>query len=325
MVGTMYSPKTLVDPAILKALPKGSVVVNVINHGKTNWAKGFKVEVETPNGQEKAYFLKIMDRESALEMATGEFESLVAMRQYIPNNVAKAVGVGPLEDDCTKSYFIVEFKNMRPEKPSPQTLAAVLSKMHQTSESPTGAFGFPVPTYKGYFRVNNNWCEKWEDWFSREFRQTVQNYCSRRGPDPELAELFEEFSAKVIPRLLRPLETGGRHIKPTLCHSDLWHGNAALDLETQECIIFDPCLDLSYFRGERSGWSYEYIEEYVKLVQPSEPREDFDDRNALYVMRNHIVSASLWDHWLYIMDNVKDEMRRLLAKHPDGFAGFKET
>lgn len=61
-------------------------------------------------------------------------------------------------------------------------------------------------------------------------------------------------------------------------------------------------VDLSYFRGERSGWSYEYIEEYVKLVQPSEPREDFDDRNALYVMRNHIVSASLWDHWLYIMD-----------------------
>ncbi|KAH8903046.1 hypothetical protein BR93DRAFT_931480 [Coniochaeta sp. PMI_546] len=265
-------------------------------------------------------------------MATGEFESQVAMQQCIPDNVAKAVGVGPLENDSTKSYFIVEFKDMRAKKPSPQMVATVLAKMHKTSESPTGAFGFPVTTYKGYFPVNNDWCEKWEDWFSREFRQTLQNFYSRRGEDLEFVELFEDFSSKVIPRLLRPLETGGRYIKPTLCHTDLWHGNAALDLETQECIIFDPCclyghneVDLSFFRGEGYGWSNEYIEEYVKQVQPSEPREDFDDRNALYAMRNYIVSATLWDHWLHMMKHVKDEMRRLIAKHPEGFAGFAET
>jgi len=61
-------------------------------------------------------------------------------------------------------------------------------------------------------------------------------------------------------------------------------------------------VDLSFFRTEAYGWSKEYIEEYVKLVQPSEPQEDFDDRNALYAMRNYIVSATLWDHWLHMMD-----------------------
>ena len=35
------------------------MVVNVDNHGKTNWAKGLKVEVETPDGKERAYFLKV--------------------------------------------------------------------------------------------------------------------------------------------------------------------------------------------------------------------------------------------------------------------------
>jgi fructosamine-3-kinase len=183
-------------------------------------------------------------------MATGEYESQVAMQKCIPDNVAKAVGVGPLEVDSTKSYFIVEFKDMRARKPSPAAVAAVLAKMHQASESPTGKFGFPVPTYKGYFPVNNDWCDKWEDWFAREFTQTLQNFYSRRGEDPELMGLFDEFAAKVIPRLLRPLETGGRTVKPVLCHSDLWHGNAALDLETQEPIIFDPCCLYGHNEGE---------------------------------------------------------------------------
>lgn len=41
--------------------------MSVDNHGKTNWAKGLKVEVEV-DGEEKAYFLKVREHfaESAL-------------------------------------------------------------------------------------------------------------------------------------------------------------------------------------------------------------------------------------------------------------------
>ena len=38
------------------------------------------------------------------------------------------------------------------------------------------------------------------------------------------------------------------------------------------------------FRGQNYGWSPEYLEEYLKKVQQSEPRQDFDDRNAIYAM-----------------------------------------
>ncbi|KAB5566765.1 Fructosamine/Ketosamine-3-kinase [Coniochaeta sp. 2T2.1] len=239
-------------------------------------------------------------------MARGEFESLVALQKYIPDNVPKPVALGPLQDGTiTKCYFVVEFKDMLALKPSPQATASVLSRLHHMSESPNGKFGFPVTTYKGYFPVNNDWCDTWEAWFSREFAQTLRNYYLRRGEDCELVHLYSEFSDKIIPRLLRPLETGGRSIKPTLCHTDLWHGNAAVGRETQECIIFDPCclyVDLGFFRTEKYGWNTAYIEEYAKLMQPSEPQADFDDRIAVYAMRNYIVSATLWDHWLHMMD-----------------------
>ena len=42
-----------------------------------------------------------------------------------------------------------------------------------------------------------------------------------QGPSQELNELYVAIYEKVIPRLLRPLETGGRQIEPCLVHGDL--------------------------------------------------------------------------------------------------------
>ena len=44
--------------------------------------------------------------------------------------------------------------------------------------------------------------------------------------------LFGHVTSKVIPRLLRPLETGGRQIKPSLVHGDLYSGNVSVDAVT---------------------------------------------------------------------------------------------
>jgi hypothetical protein len=52
---------------------------------------------------------------------------------------------------------------------------------------------------------------------------------------------------------------------------------------TETPLTFDA-VDLGMFRGPRYGWNAEYIKEYVKLVPPSEPVEDFDDRVAIYAM-----------------------------------------
>ena len=59
-------------------------------------------------------------------------------------------------------------------------------------------------------------------------------------PSKELGDLSPDLFEKVIPRLLRPLETDGNSITPVLVHGDLWCGNAAVDRETDAPLIFDP-------------------------------------------------------------------------------------
>lgn len=174
-------------------------------------------------------------------MAVGEFESQKAMKQCIPDNAAKPIAVGHLENNSPSAFYLCEFRDMRVRRPTAPSLAAILARMHQTSKSPTGKFGFPVVTFKGYAPMNNAWCDRWEDWFLRQFRLDIQWEQYVRGPDPEMEQLVAEFSAKVIPRVLRPLQTGGRNINPSLCHADIEHGNIHIDLQTQEPIIFDPC------------------------------------------------------------------------------------
>ena len=53
-----------------------------------------------------------------------------------------------------------------------------------------------------------------------------------RGSSEELKELSEQLLEKVIPRLLRPLETGPIALEPCLIHGDLWYGNTATELDT---------------------------------------------------------------------------------------------
>lgn len=58
----------------------------------------------------------------------------------------------------------------------------------------------------------------------------------KTGKMQELKGLLLE---KVIPRLLRPMETEGRSITPTLVHGDFWHGNTSTDVDTGAPLMFD--------------------------------------------------------------------------------------
>ena len=85
----------------------------------------------------------------------------------------------------------------------------------------------------------NNWTDNWEKFYSRQWRADLVQVQKVHGEDPELQAIGEEYCDKVIGRLLWPLQTGGRNIKPSLCHGDLWDGNVQIHVDTQEPIIFD--------------------------------------------------------------------------------------
>lgn len=50
--------RAVVSKLTSSALPSNCKVLSVTRHGKTNWAKGLRVEVEL-DGSQKAYFLKV--------------------------------------------------------------------------------------------------------------------------------------------------------------------------------------------------------------------------------------------------------------------------
>ena len=78
-----------------------------------------------------------------------------------------------------------------------------------------------------------------------------------QGPDVELKTLLGQTISKVIPRLLRPLETGGRQIKPCLVHGDLYSGNVSVHAATRGPILYDPaCL---YAHNECESYSLSIV------------------------------------------------------------------
>lgn len=203
-------------------------------------------------------------------MAEAEYEAQNALSKHIPANTVVPMAWGMISDDPPRSFYLTKSRSLRPitssttcsDGSSASSLAtkllAVLKTLHQTSlsSSPTvaGGFGFPVRTFFGPTPMINIWTESWEEFFARQFRADVahvlayhhhhhhQGAPGAAADGGELATLAGEFADKVIPRLLRPLQTGGRVLEPVLCHGDLWDGNVAIDDDddgTGQLVLFD--------------------------------------------------------------------------------------
>ncbi len=224
-------------------------------------------------------------------MAEAEYEGQRAISQLIPNNAVIPVSWGFCEGTKSKSWYLAEFRNLDAKAPPLEQLLPIVEAMHRASISPTGKFGFHVTPYYGPLPMVAEWTDNWEEFWVREFRAGVAYVQSVLGEDPELAGLAEQVLLKVVPRLLRPLQTGGRSIKPSLCHGDLWDGNIQVDVETGEPVLFDPCpfyghfeMEFQCMRSSRYIVGRDFINLYKEKLGVSEPKEDFEDRVTLYAM-----------------------------------------
>jgi fructosamine-3-kinase len=174
-------------------------------------------------------------------MALGEYESQKALWEHLPDNVSVPLAYGTFEQDPSQSFFLTAFRNLVDRPLGPTQLVDVLERLHTSSVSPNGKFGFHVTTFNGWVPLLNDWCDTWEEWYSRQLRSDIRWQQEVRGVDADFNKVADEFFEKVVPRLLRPLETGSRSIKPTLVHGDIWHGNTQIDMDTQQVILFDSC------------------------------------------------------------------------------------
>ena len=94
--------------------------------------------------------------------------------------------------------------------PDVQKLARGLAELHMNGVNPDGKYGFYVPTLQGTVPQYTEWTETWEEFFSNSIRRVFENEEKSQGYDEEVHELCRLTLEKVVPRLLRPLETGGR-------------------------------------------------------------------------------------------------------------------
>ncbi|KAI9770333.1 MAG: hypothetical protein M1840_003492 [Geoglossum simile] len=320
------------DQNVLAKLPLGTEVLSINPHGESHCAQTVRINTRLSDVQ-KTYFMKAGSGMRGRDMMKGAFESETAFFSFASESVPKPIGWGTYESDKNRHFYICNFQDMIEGLPDRVKFPALVARIHLKSmdKSPTGKFGFPVTTHLANLPNDNSWRDTWEEWYSAAMQRILELEERVQGPDPELTDLSKGLLEKVIPRLLRPLQTRGRNIKPCLIHSDLWLGNVKPDAETKEPIIFDSCgfwghneADLGTWRSPRSGLGEPYIKEYLGHIPKSAPAEDFDDRNALYAMRyNLVVSTINKDRTSVHRQTFKREAKRLLEKYPNGICDFE--
>jgi hypothetical protein len=168
----------------------------------------------------KSCTLQLMDGERGRLMAEGEYKSMHALYTVAPDMVPEPLGWGTLEANPDGHFFLCEFVNLADEIPDPSLVCKKLAGLHKKSitMSPNGMYGFEVTTCNGTFPQDNRWNDSWEAFFAQQMdgafkaEEEVQGFCE------DYQRLLPPFFEKVIPRLLRPLETGENSLKPALLH-----------------------------------------------------------------------------------------------------------
>lgn len=222
-------------------LPTGCKVVSVERHGVSFWAHTGKIEIELGNGGSASFFVKALSGDTGKQMVHSEFESMKAIYNLTPEFAPKPVAYGSYASVSNTYFFLCEYRDMIEDMPDPVAFASRLAGLHQTSKSPNGKFGFHMTTYSGNQPQMTDWEASWETFFSKNLRFALDLEIEAKGYDPEFDELAPAIFDKVIPRLLRPLETEGRSVKPSLVHGDLWYANSGIDVDTDQPLVFDAC------------------------------------------------------------------------------------
>ncbi|KAI0100955.1 Fructosamine kinase-domain-containing protein [Nemania sp. FL0031] len=321
-----------IDPAVRAVLPSGGQVLSV-KHQREKSSSAmtvFKVKISL-KGEKIEYHLKVISHPNHSDAARGEFESQKLLGHHIPDNVTLPLAYGLLERDPSSSFLLTEFLRSNKTVANTQPLAEVLGRLHQAFASPNEKFGFHVTTYNDIVPLVNDWCDTWEEYFGRQLKSDIDCLHSIWGPDPDFDEVAGRVFEKVIPRLLRPLK-----IKPVLLHGNVWPSNVKFDEATQHIILYDSCcffghseFDLAMTRQRRYKFTKEDANMYRELVPPSDPVEDYDDRNAIYALRKDIVNLCLHgknspdDEQQALRAQVVKEMKRLIRKYPSSIAGYK--
>jgi protein-ribulosamine 3-kinase len=183
-------------------------------------------------------------------------------------------------------------------------------------------FGFPVPTCCGATVQDNSWRASWADFYADNRMRAILGACIKsNGPDAQLSECVEKIASTVVPRLLGSEHLG--NVTPVVIHGDLWsgnHGRGRISGEDGiEEVVYDPSSVYGHSEYELGimhmfgGYGGSFWREYQALVSKTEPKEEWEDRLALYELYHHLNHFALFGGGY--RSGAMSIMKRLLAKY----------
>ncbi|KAK8124810.1 uncharacterized protein PG998_000569 [Apiospora kogelbergensis] len=290
-----------------------------------------RIDLELADGTPYRLFLKTATSDLGMSMLRGEYHGTKAMHKFTPEGIPCPVAWGTYTSDPSTYFYLCEFRDMDEELPDIRKFSSMLAKLHRDSmDSPDspGQFGFHAMTHEGSMYQDVTWCATWEEFFRRRLQSFVDQELISQGPSEDLDEILPRFMEKVIPRLLRPLETHGRRLQPALLHGDIWAGNLATNPNTGDPIYFDPAVfwghneyDVGSMVTPRYRLGRHWMEEYHKFFPISAPESDYEDRNALYAISGHFCASTLYPDNKNFRKMAIEDMKKLLERFPDGYQG----
>ncbi|KAI1480224.1 Fructosamine kinase-domain-containing protein [Daldinia eschscholtzii] len=288
-----------IHKAVLDVMPSGTRIISAESSGISAWTKTAKVSVMLPDGSPKSYFLKRATGQGARPLVEGEFHSANAINDVVTGLVPKATGWGEYQECGSSVYFFLgDFHDMDfSMAPEPEAFMSKIAELHRRGTSPNGMFGYPVPTVCGKMERTVTWEKSWAMSFTHQLKDVIKYDNDTNGPWPEYDAACKQLIDVVIPRLLGALQSDGREITPALIHGDLWERNVGTDMDTGETVLFDPGCTYAHNEMEfgtwRCTWAYyfnssKFMRAYQRHIEPSEPTEEWDDRNRLYSIHPYL-------------------------------------
>ncbi len=260
----------------------------------------------------------------------GEFNSAKAVHEVVPNLVPKPIAWGTLSQDVNIHFILCVFHGTNHQSISAIHFAESVAKLHQKSAAPDNKFGFSITTHIGTLAQNNARTTSWEAYFSINFSQLLHlEKAIQRSDNLELENLSNAMLTKVIPRLLRPLETDGRSVIPVLLHGDISYNNLSASLKTKRPIVFDSAAFYGHneydLRNVALGLpGIEFLEVYNETIPVSDPKEDFQDRMVLYGLRDYLHESCLHPGDKIFREQLVAGMKVLVEKFPGGYEAWLE-
>ncbi|KAL2112893.1 hypothetical protein VUR80DRAFT_6172 [Thermomyces stellatus] len=294
-LGRNVAGKDPIDPAMLEVLPEGTTTLDAHSFGQSAWSFPARINAIDRHKQPTAFFLKVIP----LDLTPSP-----SCRSPWTGGTNANHSWGKLKSLSPPSHFLlVDFKHFVPRiLPDPVKLGARVAAMHMSpaARSPTGMFGFPVQTYDGARTQAVDWDPSWTSFFSKLLARAYEHDIETNGVWPELDAVYRRVQTHLIPRLIGALESEGRKVEPVLIHGDMWDGNVGTEEGTGDPWIFDCAayyghneMELGIWRAERHQLKAKvYRREYLRNCDPSEPEDEWDDRNRLYSAKTNLMHSA---------------------------------